>query len=72
MLNAAASYLSGNYVKVIDDLRDIDIKYLDQHQKYILAVSYVRSESLTSEQKENILLTITVDGEEKSRIIGFI
>lgn len=65
MMDAAASYLDGNYVKVIDDLRDIDMKYLDQHQKYILAVSYVRSESLTPEQKENILLTITVDGEEK-------
>lgn len=65
MMNAAEGYLDGNYVKVIDDLRDIDMKYLDQHQKYILAVSYVRSESLTPEQKENILLTITVDGEEK-------
>ncbi len=65
MMDAAASYLDGNYVKVIDDLRNVDMKYLDQHLKYILAVSYVRSESLTPEQKENILLTITVDGEEK-------
>ncbi len=65
MMDASASYLDGNYVKVIDDLQDVDMKYLDKHQKYILAVSYVRSESLTPEQKENILQTITVDGEEK-------
>lgn len=65
MLNAAASYLDGNYVKVIDELKDVDMKYLDRHQKYILAVSYVRSESLTPQQKENVLETITVDGEEK-------
>lgn len=65
LLNAAGSYLAGNYVKVIDDLQSVDMQYLNQYQKYILAVSYVRSESLTPEQKENILAEITIDGEEK-------
>lgn len=65
MLSAAGSYLSGNYVKVIDDLQSVDMQYLNQYQKYMLAVSYVRSESLTPEQKENILSEITIEGEEK-------
>ncbi len=65
MLSAASAYLEGSYVRVIDDLKQIDMKYMDKYQKYILAVSYVRGESLTQEQKDNILQTITIDGEEK-------
>lgn len=65
LLNASNSYLNGKYVQVIDDLKSVDMKYLDKYQKYILAVSYVKSESLTPEQKENILETIIIDGEEK-------
>lgn len=67
MLNASSAYLEGNYVRVIDDLKQIDMKYMDKYQKYILAASYVRSESLTQEQKDNILRTITIDGEEKAK-----
>lgn len=65
MLSASERFLEGNYIKVIDDLQDIDMKYMDKYQKYVLAVSYVRSESLTPEQKDNILNSLTIDGEEK-------
>lgn len=65
MLNASCAYLENNYVKVIDELQQIDMRYMDKYQKYILSVSYVRSESLTQEQKDNILQTLTIDGEEK-------
>lgn len=65
LLNASSSYLEGKYVQVIDDLQNVDMKYMDKYQKYILAVSYVKSESLTPEQKENILETLGIDGEEK-------
>ena len=65
MIQAQNSFLDGKYVQVIDDLKDVDMKYMDKYLKYILAVSYVKGESLTPEQKENVLATITVDGEEK-------
>lgn len=65
LLSAANSYLDGNYVQVIDDLESVDMRYMDKYQKYMLAVSYVKSESLTPQQKENILETISIDGEEK-------
>lgn len=67
MQDASNSYLEGKYVKVIEDLQDIDLKYMDKYQKYMLAVSYVRSESLTPEQKENILETLSINGEEKQK-----
>lgn len=65
LINASGSYLEGNYVKVIDNLQNMDMRYMNKYQKYMLAVSYVKSESLTPEQKENVLETITIDGEEK-------
>lgn len=65
MIQAQNSYMDGKYVQVIDDLETVDIKYMDKYLKYILAVSYVKGENLTPEQKENVLETITVDGEEK-------
>lgn len=67
MLDASNSYLEGKYVKVIEDMQDIDLKYMDKYLKYILAVSYVRSESLAPEQKENILETLSINGEEKQK-----
>ncbi|MBR5798739.1 MAG: hypothetical protein IKY23_01625 [Lachnospiraceae bacterium] len=65
LLDASSHYLEGNYVKVIDDLNGIDLKYMDKYQKYMLAVSYVKGENLTPEQKENVLETLSIDGEEK-------
>lgn len=65
LLQAQNSYLDGDFVHVIDDLENISMEQMDRHVKYILAVSYIKGESLTPEQKENVLETITVDGEEK-------
>lgn len=65
LLAASSHYMEGSYVKVIDDLSGIDLKHLDKYQKYILAVSYVKGENLTPEQKENVLETLAIDGEEK-------
>lgn len=64
-IKAQNSYLDENYVKVIDDLSMVDMKYLDKYQKYILASAYIKSESLTPEQKENVLQTISINSEEK-------
>lgn len=65
MIQASNEYLSGSYINVIDNLKQVDLKYLDKYQKFILAVSYVKSESLSSEQKETILTSLSIDGEEK-------
>ncbi|MGN1314267.1 MAG: type VII secretion protein EssB/YukC [Lachnospiraceae bacterium] len=65
MLQAQNSFLEGKYIQVIDDLEGVDLKYLDNRLKYILAVSYIKGENLTPEQKENVLEEITINGEEK-------
>lgn len=65
LIDASGAYLEMDYIRVIDTLAEVDIKSLDQPQKYILAVSYIRGESLTIEQKDNILASLTLRGEEK-------
>lgn len=59
------SYLSKDYIKVIDDLSAVDSKYMDYKEKYILAISYIRTENLTDEQKENIINDLNVLNLEK-------
>lgn len=59
------SYISKDYIKVIDDLSAVDSKYMDYKEKYILAISYIRTENLTDEQKENIINDLNVLNLEK-------
>ncbi len=59
------AYIENNMVGVIDALCDTEINDLDKHHKYILARAYIHSESLTLEQKENILSHITMLSSEK-------
>ncbi len=65
LIDASGAYLEMDYIKVIDTLADVDIDRLEQPQKYILAVSYIRGESLSADQKDNILSSMTLRGEDK-------
>lgn len=65
VIQAQNAYLDLNYTEVVDSLRGISKERLDSHQKYILAVSYVKCENLTEEQKTNILTAVEIQGNEK-------
>lgn len=65
IIAADSAFLEMDYIRVIDSLKEVDFNSLDQPQKYILAVSYIKSESLSIEQKDNILSALTIRGEEK-------
>ena len=64
LLTANNAYLESNYIMVIDALRAFPADSLPLHQKYLLAVSYVKSENLVASQKDNILSTMTLHGDE--------
>lgn len=64
-LKAEADFIRGDYIQVINDLEDLSMRYLSYDQKYILSVAFVNTESLTVEQKTNILETLPVNGDEK-------
>lgn len=64
-LQAEADYIRGDYIQVINDLSELSMQHLAYDQKYILSIAYVRMESLTAEQKQNILDKLPIGGDEK-------
>lgn len=64
MLRANESYFSENYIEVQRALENISLEKLPFSQKYILARSYVFSESMTQKQKEIVLDGITMNTDE--------
>ena len=54
------AYIENDKIALIDALKSISVEEMDVHQKYILAKAYLQSESLTDEQKTNILEKISL------------
>lgn len=65
MLTVYGNYLVEDYVAAIDASKEIQLVSMDSKQKYVLAVAYIKSEALTSEQKNNILSLLMPTGDEK-------
>lgn len=65
VIQANHCYLDMNYTEVIDSLGKIKLSRLDNYEKYILAISYIKCENLTDEQKTNILAAVEIHGNEK-------
>lgn len=65
VIQAQNAYLDKNYTEVIDSIQKITLNKLDHYQKYILAVSYIKCENLTDEQKTNVLSAVEIHGNEK-------
>lgn len=65
VIEANKNYLKINYNGVIESLRNIDVSRLSVYDKYILAHSYIQSETLTEEQKRNIKTALSLDTNEK-------
>lgn len=55
VMAAEEAYIANDYVACMDAMENVAVKDMNTCQKYILANSYVRSENLTQEQKDNIL-----------------
>ncbi len=64
-LEAENAFLREDSIQVIDALSDVDVRDLEAEQKYILSNAYITMESLTAEQKENILSKLSVDSDVK-------
>lgn len=65
VMKADQFYIENDSVGIIDTLSPLSIDQLDRQHKYILAQSYIKSENLTMEQKENVLAKLSVKSEEK-------
>lgn len=65
VIEANEAYLHSNYSATIDAMESVKVERMNVNQKYILAVSCVKCESLNDENMRNILNTITLNGDEK-------
>lgn len=63
--DAGNAYIENDDLKLIEALKDLEVENIELEQKYILARAYVQSESLTTEQKENILSKLTLSSNQK-------
>lgn len=59
------SYIANDYVKCIDSLEELLPEDMDTDTKYILAVSYARSESLKQEEITTIVEKLSPESNEK-------
>ncbi|MBF2568385.1 type VII secretion protein EssB [Listeria welshimeri] len=57
--NGYENYIRNDYVKVIEVMEDIPLSTMNLDNKHILAVSYIKSEPLSEEQKKNILAGVS-------------
>lgn len=58
-------YINTKYIDVVDTLSSVDRKRMDKTSKYILAISYIRTDALTTQQKENILSGVLLSSNER-------
>lgn len=66
---ANEEYIKQDYILVREILKNIGVNRMSVNTKYILAVSNIKTESLSDEQKNNILASVTMNADE--RILEF-
>lgn len=64
VIQASRAYTVQNYIECIDDLKAVKLEQMDTYTKYILAVSYARSEALEKEELTNILEKLSIYSNE--------
>ncbi len=62
---AMKAYIDRNHVALIDSMKPVSMQRMSLHHKKILSEAYVNGENLSMEQKENILLTLSANQNEK-------
>jgi type VII secretion protein EssB len=68
IIRAQRAYIDIDYMTVIKELSAISIDKMDVHEKYILAVSYVKGQSVdnfSNDEKAVILSKLSVKGDER-------
>lgn len=66
---ANEEYIKQDYISVIETLDKTKLNRMNKSKKYILAVSMIKVESLTEEQKNNIFSSVTLNSDD--RILDF-
>jgi len=65
VIEGKESYVKQDYINTIESLKDIKVDRLSANSKYIYAVSYIKTDALSDEQKNNILASVAIYSNEK-------
>ncbi len=65
VIAGSQAYIGGDYVGCIDSLKNVGLETMDTSTKYILAVSYARSESLKREEMADIISKLSLYSSER-------
>lgn len=65
VIAASQAYIGADYVGCIDSLKNVEQEAMDTSTKYILAVSYARSESLKREEVADIISKLSLYSSER-------
>ena len=65
VIGAYEGYTANDYVKCIDRMKEVQPSEMDISTKYILAVSYAKSESLKKEEIADIIAKLSLSSNEK-------
>lgn len=60
-----SAYIRSDFVTTVDELSELNINRMDHMMMYTLASAYIRTEALTSEQRDNILASVTPASTER-------
>lgn len=66
VIAANEAYLQSDYSGTVEAMRDVEVERMNACQKYILAYACARCESFSGENMQNVLNTITLNGDEKA------
>lgn len=64
VIQAGRNFVVQDYVNCIDALSKINVEKMDTYTKYILAVSYAKTEALEKEELENVLERLSIYSSE--------
>lgn len=62
---ASDSFIKQEYIKTLEEFRNVAIDKLSNINKYVYAVSYIKTDALSAEQKNNILAGVSPTSNEK-------
>ncbi|MEF9920359.1 MAG: type VII secretion protein EssB/YukC [Erysipelotrichaceae bacterium] len=65
IMKSNESFIAQDYITTMESLENVTFDNLTKNSKYIYAVSYIKSDALSNEQKNNILASVTLTSNDK-------
>lgn len=62
---ANEAYLVSDYISTVDAMKSVKVERMNVYQKYILAISCIRCESLSEDNMKNVLKAVNINSDER-------